>query len=163
VIAALDFVKEEVKDDDVPASMCDVSDYFQPQVPWEERAKLRSEEIDKMDGFLAFKGIEYSEVPQDATIFQHRWVDTVGKSRLTCKDLKKYSKATEVEVHSPTPSDYSNNCFDWYVTVMDFSVVIFDAVSAFLHATEQQEDCYMYPPRNGSTGWEQGRRRRFGS
>ena len=87
-------------------------------------------------------------MPRGNRIYDHRWVDTNAKSRLTCKDLKRFTKGREdIVVNSPTPSGYANECFDFFVADRGWNVIVFDAISAFIHASEKEWDCYMYPPQ----------------
>ena len=92
--------------------------------------------------------VDVTEAPAGTRIYDHRWVDTDDKSRLTCKDLKRYSKEAEIEVQCPTSLAYINNCFDYYIVVFDFEMLLFNSVRAVLHAAEQHNNCYMHAPQD---------------
>jgi len=112
-----------------------------------DRLKFRLEELQKLDDFGTFKSIARSEVPQGVRIFDHRWVDTDSKSRLTVKDLKVFGYDSIEDKNCPTPSAISNGVFDWYVAKFRYICKTYDIVAAFPHALESNEHVYMWPPK----------------
>jgi len=156
---AMDFHEHEVEVPDDEDLVGEISEYFTPESDDKERLKLRLEEIEKLEGFGSFVAIDASAVPAGAKIYRHKWVDTEPKSRLTCADLKRFSRDLPVEAHVPTPSNYSNNIFDFYACLHNLNVISMDAVSAYLHAKESKDDCFMYPP----VEWEEHNNIKSGS
>ena len=132
---------------EVPDSMIGgVEELYAPKRTDEERRELRSEEVDKLDGFGAFVARPRSEVPAGERIYKHTWVDTDEKSRLTVKDLRRFGDKDDQQRHCPTPTRWSNSIVEYYAAVTGYPMVVFDVVSAFIHAAEQDDKIFMEPP-----------------
>ena len=67
------------------------------------RSEHRRQEVNKLRDFGYFVPVLRAQVPRAASLFNHLWVDTPNKSRLTCQDLKRYKSQHEI-THWPTPS-----------------------------------------------------------
>ena len=106
----------------------------------------RIEEIHKLDDFGTFVSMPVANVPADVRIFDHRWVDSAAKSRLTMKDLKCYKSDSIEDKNCPTPSGVANGIFDWFTARFKKAVVCYDVVAAFPHAGESSDSIFMWPP-----------------
>jgi hypothetical protein len=145
--AALQFHEKEVEDDEPAIIGAMTDDFMTPEVSDDKLLEHRVEEITKVDQFGGFEAVHRAEVEQGTRIFQHKWVDSREKSRITCKDLKRFAIAEDEQTHAPTPADTSNSLFDYYAAEKGYPVFAFDAVAAFLHAMEQNDKCYMELPQ----------------
>ena len=137
------FLEEEVQDRDYIGALMDVAE-LHPD--WTRRGGFRREEIEKLKDFACFEVKWINEVPQGVRIFQHTWVDSESKSRLTMRDLRKYDSDPDEERHCPTPSSMSNAIFEWLAAHTGMDVTLIDVVSAFPHAPEKSEAVYLHPP-----------------
>eukprot|EP00971_Amphidinium_carterae_P331633 6465336-Amphidinium_carterae.1 len=130
----------------------------------------RREEISKLeDTFKLFKVVQRSAVPQGTKIYGHKWVDATRhgkpKSRLTVQDFRHIAHRHEAKmkqsgtwstedmenVQCPTPAGLTNRTLAWLAVHKSYPMLIFDVMSAFVHAREHQSGVYLVPPRE----WEQ--------
>ena len=164
LIDAIAMIEHEVVDTDVQEYVRSAEDFAKPAMSAATRLELRNDEIQKLSDFKTFKPIPADQVPPGQRVYDYTWVDTELKSRITCKDLRRF-KTTETvaERSSPTPSQASCALFEYFTVAHELVMVVFDAMSAFLHAPEKSDMVFMKAPDEwcdmvgipkGSTVWE---------
>ena len=105
----------------------------------EYRKDLRLEAIGRLKLFESFVPSVLSQVPPQARIFRHLWVDTEAKSRLAMQDRKTEDTYKQI-THVPTPSTMTNNILECLAVLWGWHLVVFDIVAAFPHAAENEAD-----------------------
>ena len=111
VEAALRFHEKEIEDDELAIIGAMTDDFMTPDVSDARRLEHRIDEISKVDQFDGFVAVPRTDAGE-SRVYDHRWVDTRDKSRITCKDLKRFAIDPDEQIHSPTPTDWANNLFD---------------------------------------------------
>ena len=157
-------IEHEVIDTEVQQYVRAAEDFAKPEVSAEDRLKLRRQEIQKLEDFKTFKAMPVEKVPQGQRVYEYTWVDTQPKSRITCKDLRRFaSDDTMADRSSPTPSQASVALFEYFTIATEATMLVFDAMSAFLHAPEKSEMIFMRAPdewadmqglAHGATVWQ---------
>eukprot|EP00971_Amphidinium_carterae_P190637 3783164-Amphidinium_carterae.1 len=159
------FLSDEITDEastgQVVAGLSELGDFLSKDMVQQARA----EELHKIEVlFQCFQPIHRKELPTGATVFGHRWVDSMRhgapKSRLTLKDFRHVAKKQEdrvkikgewdseeiTSVQSPAPSGLVNRLLMWLSTHYGHEVIVIDVVSAFPHAEERSDCIFMEPP-----------------
>ena len=86
VEAAIRFHVNEIEDDEAAIVGAMTDEFMNPDVSDVKRYEHRIDEISKVDQFDGFVAVPRTDAG-DGRVYDHRWVDTRDKSRITCKDL----------------------------------------------------------------------------